>query len=111
MKCKFCGQKCLNQYSENGGWHYAELDGSYHRCKASELLSGEMVDEVLSSVTETDTWLADKFIKRLALYRYLRPRAKMTAIPFICGSLYDRQYMVRCSDKAFAEIMRRGSIQ
>ncbi len=106
MKCKFCGQVCKNQYSDNGGWHYAELDGSYHRCKASELLDEKMVDRVLSSVTETDTWLANKFIKRLALYRYLHPRAKMSAEPFISGTLYDRQYLIRCSDKAFSQIMR-----
>ena len=107
-KCKYCGNEVKWNYAENGGWHAAELDGSWHSCNGNRQLDPNLVQAICDSVTVSDRWIADKFIKRLSLYRYLYPRAVISGSVFIEGTLSDRQYLIRCSDKAFQQIMRTG---
>jgi hypothetical protein len=93
-----------------GGWFAADADGSVHSCPGDKRLPNDIILSIQGAVTETDKWMADKFVKRLASYRYLYPKAKIDHVPFVIGSLYDRQYLIRCSDKAFKEIMRHGKV-
>lgn len=108
MKCRYCKNPVKWQYAEQGGWHVAELDGSWHSCNAGRLLDQVMVKSIRDSVSQSDKWLADKFIKRLALFRWLYPKATISPQAFTNGTLSDRQYVIRCSDKAFKQIMKTG---
>jgi hypothetical protein len=98
----------LNWVYSNESWHMDEPEGKYHACKGQMVLDQTIVKRVLDSVSSSDKWLADAFIKRLALYRYLYPRAKISPEVFINGRHSDREYLRRCSDKAFAGMMRSG---
>jgi hypothetical protein len=109
MKCKFCGISGLNWNYTDAGWHMDNPDGSYHACKGTKYLDQELVQSIYDSTTESDLWLAQAFVKRLALFRYLYPRATISPQTFINGTLSDRQYLRQCSDKAFRQIMLRGN--
>ena len=108
MKCKFCGISGLNWRYTDAGWHMDNPDGSYHACTGTKYLDPNMVQAIYDSTTESDLWLAQAFVKRLALFRYLYPRAPISTSVFINGTLSDRQYLRQCSDKAFKTIMRTG---
>ena len=108
-KCKYCGNEVKWNCSENG-WYAAELDGTYHSCNGNKLIDPEIISYITNSVTVTDKYLADKFIKRICLYRYLHPRAKISYKVFTEGDLYKRQYLIRCSDKAFKSEMINGKV-
>jgi hypothetical protein len=86
----------------------AESEGKFHACKGYKVLDQTVVADIQGSVTDSDRWKADKFIKRLALYRYLYPRARISPYTFIYGAEPDRDYLCKCSDKAFGQIMRSG---
>lgn len=88
----------------------AEPNGDWHSCTAGKVLPEDMVNAVTCSVTPSDKYLADAFIKRIALYRWLYPRKHIDFDVFINGTLSDRQYLRTCSDKAFAGIMKTGVI-
>lgn len=107
MKCKYCQKKGLNWIYGNSGWYMAE-DGKVHSCTGAKYLDQEVVTAIQESVTDSDRWKADKFIKRLSLYRYLYPRARISPYTFIYGTDTERSYLCQCSDKAFGQIMRSG---
>ena len=68
MKCKYCNQKGLNWLYGDVGWYMAD-EGKTHECKGTRYLDQSVVLAIQQSVSESDRWKADKFIKRLALYR------------------------------------------
>ena len=107
MRCKYCLKTGLNWIYGNSSWYMAE-NGALHSCKGTKYLDQDMVTAIQASVTDSDKWKADKFIKRLSLYRYLYPRAKMSPDCFIYGTDTERSYLCQCSDKAFGQIMRTG---
>jgi hypothetical protein len=86
----------------------AESEGRLHSCRGQKLLDQAMVCQILDSVSVSDKWKADKFIKRLAFYRYLYPRARISPYSFIYGTDTERSYLCQCSDKAFQAIMKTG---
>ena len=108
MRCKFCGKTGLRWTYTDAGWHMDEEDGSYHACRGQKLLDQTMVNKIIDSVSISDKWKADKFIKRLAFYRYLYPRAAISPYSFIYGTDTERSYLCQCSDKAFQTIMKTG---
>ena len=105
-KCKYCEKQIKWNWSENGGWHAAESDGSWHACPGSKYLEPDVVSSIQKSVTVSEMWIADKFIKRLAEYCYLYPRAVISPVPFLSGDLNARLYLIRCSDPQFRKAMR-----
>jgi hypothetical protein len=108
MKCKYCGIKGLNWIYGTVGWYMAEPEGGLHTCTGTKYLDQEMVTAIQASVTDSDKWKANKFIKRLAFYRYLYPRARISPYSFIYGTDTERSYLCQCSDKAFQSIMKTG---
>ena len=108
MKCKYCGIKGLNWIYGTGGWYMAEGDGKLHSCRCQKLLDQVMVSQILDSVSVSDKWKAERFLKRLAFYRYLYPRAKISPESFLYGTDTERSYLCQCSDKAFQSIMKTG---
>ena len=110
MRCKFCGKKGLMWSYTDAGWHMDEEDGSYHACRGQKLLDQTMVNKIIDSVSISDKWLADRFIKKLALYRYLRPRAKISPELFINGRRNEREILGTASDSKFAKYMRLGTM-
>ena len=84
--------------------------GKFHACKGNKTLDQVMVSAVTSCVTSSDKWIADKFIKRLAMFRYLYPRALIRPELFINGTYNARKYLAQCSNTKFRNIMRTGSL-
>ena len=108
MKCKYCGIKGLNWIYGTVGWYMAEPEGGLHTCTGTRYLDQDMVTAIQASVTDSDKWKANKFIKRLAFYRYIYPRAKISPETFLYGTDTERSYLCQCSDKAFQTIMKTG---
>jgi len=105
-KCKYCDKQIKWNYAENGGWHAAESDGTWHACSGSKYLDADVVSAIQSAGSISEKWIADKFIKRLSLYVYLYPRAIVSSQAFIEGDLNYRLYLIRCSDPQFRKAMR-----
>ena len=108
MRCKFCGMTGLEWNYTDAGWTMNEAGGAYHACKGQKLLDQVVVNQILDSVSESDKFLAQRFIKKLALYRYLHPRARISPELFLTGRRNEREMLGTASDAQFSKYMRRG---
>ena len=107
-KCKYCVEEVKWNFADQGGWHAAELDGSWHACSGTTYLSQEQVDSIRGAVTVSDKWVADKFIKRISEYIYLHPRAKINIEAFIKSDFVQQRKIINLDYHDFQKLMRNG---